>query len=102
MSPIIVTLAQAGGYTAPVARVVAAPPVITPDPVSIPEPRQHAGAYFQLFKTCDCGHSSAWHSGSFGDAWRAGEQVAGGCEVAADDASTSCACDVFRAADLSS
>jgi hypothetical protein len=94
MSPIIVTLAQAGGYVAPVARVA---PVVAPAPVAIPEPRQHAGAYFQFFKPCTCGHSSAWHNGSFGDAWRAGEQVAGGCE-AADESSNDCRCDSFRAA----
>jgi hypothetical protein len=96
MSPIIVTLAQAGGYVAPVARIGPVAPVVAPEPVAIPEPRQQAGAYFQLFKLCACGHSSAWHSGAFGEAWRAGEQVAGGCE-AADETSKACSCHNFRA-----
>jgi hypothetical protein len=106
MSPIIVTLAQAGGYVAqvapvaPVAPVTPVPPVAPAAGVSIPEARQQAGAYFQLFKPCSCGHSSAWHSGSFGPAWRAGEQVAGGCEAANEVSSGSCACRGFQAADL--
>lgn len=96
----IVTLAQAGGHRAPAVTVV--PPATAVDGVTtIPAPRQPspAGAYFLLFKLCSCGHSSAWHSGAFGDAWRAGEQVQGGCEAVDEPSSASCRCRSFRAAD---
>ena len=73
MIPNIVTLAQAGGQRAAVTSKPIIPPVTQADTVTIPAARQvsSAGAYFGLFKLCSCGHSSAWHSGAFGDAWRA-------------------------------
>jgi hypothetical protein len=111
MNPTIITLAQAGqAATAAPVRIV--PLVSVPlartmaplRPVSIPSTAQtSAGAYFGLFRSCDCGHSSAWHSGAFGDAWRAGEQVHGRCEAAPDEDSTfSCRCARFREPDLAS
>jgi hypothetical protein len=75
-----------------------------PEPVAIPVPRAtSAAAYFGLFRSCDCGHSSAWHSGAFGDAWRAGVQVRGGCEAAVEDGTASgCGCARFHEADVAS
>jgi hypothetical protein len=102
MVPNIVTLAQAGGQAVAASPVTVVPPVATADGVTIPAARQAspAGAYFQLFKLCSCGHSSAWHSGAFGDAWRAGEQVEGGCEADDESSRTSCRCGSFRPASL--
>ncbi|MDX6203236.1 MAG: hypothetical protein QOJ83_2736 [Frankiales bacterium] len=108
MSPEPITLAQAGRLwqaASPVSPAtgriipsvtVAAPPA--PEPVEIATVRQpSAAAYFGLFRPCECGHSSAWHDGAFGDAWRAGEQVRGGCEAAVEDGSAaSCACSRFH------
>ncbi len=93
MIPNIVTLAQAGSHVVPV--------VADTDAVTIPATRQPsaAGAYFMLFKLCGCGHSSAWHGGAFGDAWRAGEQVRGACESADEPANGACRCTSFRPAD---
>jgi len=99
MIPTFVTLAEAGARHAAAAAVTAAPPSVAAPPVAIPAAREASpsGAYFLLFKLCSCGHSSAWHSGAFGDAWRAGVQVQGRCE-ATDESSTGCRCSSFRAA----
>jgi hypothetical protein len=112
MIPNAITLAQAGRLPAAafpispatgriipsvgVAAVVAAVAPIT-EPTTIPEPRAGSAAdYFGMFRPCACGHSSAWHSGAFGDAWRAGLQVRGGCEAGIEDgAAGTCSCARF-------
>jgi hypothetical protein len=83
----------------------AVPPAPRPQPVptAAPSSATEAGrsalpsttAYFELFRTCACGHSSAWHSGAFGDAWRSGQQVRGACEASAESGSAGCACRGF-------
>jgi hypothetical protein len=82
-----------GATTAPLSII---PTVIATVP--IPSSRQPLSptAYFDLFQPCTCGHSSAWHGGSFGAAWRSGLQVRGRCE--SDDRGP-CGCDAFRPAD---
>ena len=102
MIPNIVTLAQAGGQRSAVSAPPIIPPVAAAGSATIPaaRPVAPAGAYFGLFKLCRCGHSSAWHSGAFGDAWRAGEQVQGRCESSDELSSASCTCGSFRPADL--
>lgn len=109
MIPNVVTLAQAGERRAAAApiiprvaaassttvTVVSAAPVEAP--VELPSiPRQpSAAAYFGMFRACGCGHSSAWHGGAFGDAWRAGQQVRGACEALGDASSSTCGCQRF-------
>ncbi|MDX6253766.1 MAG: hypothetical protein QOJ11_100 [Frankiales bacterium] len=110
MSPNPITLAQAGlrwqaaNPVSPatvriIPSVPAVPPAVTaaePPAVLAVRPPS-AASYFGLFRSCDCGHSSAWHTGAFGDAWRAGEQVRGGCEAAVEDgAASDCHCTRFR------
>ena len=80
MIPPSVTLAQAGGFGRPAAML---PPAGQP------------GAYLRLFRPCDCGHSSAWHSGAFGAEWRAGQQVRGACEADSGRLSAACGCTAF-------
>ncbi|BEP12424.1 hypothetical protein acdb102_07350 [Acidothermaceae bacterium B102] len=100
MIPSIVTLAQAGAHRGAMSSTPIIPPVAQAETATIPAARQvsAAGAYFGLFKLCSCGHSSAWHSGAFGDAWRAGEQVQGRCESSDEVSSGSCGCGSFQAA----
>lgn len=111
MIPNAITLAQAGRLpsaafpvspatgriipTVGVAAVAAAAPVA--DPTAIPAPRIPSAAnYFGMFRACTCGHSSAWHNGAFGDAWRAGQQVRGGCEAGVEDGTAgACRCARF-------
>jgi hypothetical protein len=102
VSPATGRIIPAVTVTAAVVPAVLALPV--PAPVAIPVSRAtSAAAYFGLFRSCNCGHSSAWHNGAFGDAWRAGVQVRGGCEAAVEDGSTSgCGCARFREADVAS
>ena len=102
MIPTIVTLAQAGGHRAVASPPPIIPPVVRTEAATIPTARQvaPAGAYFGLFKLCSCGHSSAWHSGAFGDAWRAGEQVQGRCESADESSEVTCRCASFRGAEM--
>jgi hypothetical protein len=102
MIPNIVTLAQAGGQQSAVpVRVV--PSVDVAAPAVVPAARQSAvGAYFGLFKACGCGHSSAWHGGAFGDAWRAGEQVRGACEADDEVSKGSCRCRRFHDPEVAS
>jgi hypothetical protein len=114
MIPNAITLAQAGRLPAAafpispatgriipavavaVAAVVA---VVAPktEPAAIPAPRTGSAAdYFGMFRACACGHSSAWHNGAFGDAWRAGLQVRGGCESGIEDGTAGiCSCARF-------
>jgi hypothetical protein len=102
---IIPTVAS---HTATAAPSLPAPPSVSapssptsaaPAPVraaAVPDPRPSgAAAYFGLFRPCGCGHSSAWHNGAFGEAWRAGEQVRGRCEAAGED-SVPCRCSQFH------
>lgn len=78
------------------ASVPVAAPVAVPVGEPVSRPAASAAAYFGLFRACDCGHSSAWHSGAFGDAWRAGQQVRGRCEAAVEDGSNGgCSCASF-------
>lgn len=113
MNPI--TLAEAGRQSVPAMPVspatvriiptvapAVAPTVAPPQPTAIPTPGASSGAaYFGLFRACDCGHSSAWHHGAFGDAWRAGQQVRGGCEAGAEDGTArGCSCARFRDRDI--
>jgi hypothetical protein len=115
MIPNAITLAQAGRLpsaafplspatgriipaVAVATAVVAVAPVAPPiEPTAIPVPRIASAAnYFGMFRACTCGHSSAWHNGAFGDAWRAGEQVRGGCEAGFEDgAASGCSCARF-------
>jgi hypothetical protein len=114
MIPNSISLAQAGRASAaplPVSpatvRIIptvrAAAPAALPIAVPDPRPAASAAAYFGLFRPCDCGHSSAWHSGAFGDAWRAGQQVRGRCEAAVEDGSArGCSCARFNEPGLAS
>ncbi len=108
-----ITLAEAGRMSAALGSVspatvriipTVAAPASAPAPAStsIPEPRpSSATAYFGLFRSCDCGHSSAWHKGAFGDAWRAGQQVRGRCEASAEGgAAAACGCPQFHEPEL--
>ena len=54
---------------------------------------QAGPSYAGMFRSCACGHSSAWHVGAFSDAWRAGIQVRGACEV---EGVAGCSCQQFR------
>ena len=109
MIPNSISLAQAGqlppgggGISAATVRIV--PTVTATEPATIPGPRpSSAAAYFGMFRSCDCGHSSAWHSGAFGEAWRAGEQVRGRCEASVEDgAAAACSCARFRETNVAS
>ena len=106
MIPNILTLSEvAAGGAASGVRILPGPSVearqpLPPAPPATAPARTQApfGAYFGLFRPCDCGHSSAWHSGAFGDAWRAGEQVHGGCEALQETSGTACGCRHFHEA----
>ena len=109
MIPNPITLAQAGRISAAAALPASAatvriiPTVAAAEPIEIPAPRNAAAAYFGLFRACGCGHSSAWHSGAFGDAWRAGQQVRGRCEAAVEDGSAhGCSCVRFSEPNVAS
>lgn len=64
-----------------------------------PPPSSSVNAYFDWFQSCRCGHSSAWHGGAFGAAWRSGQQVQGACEASDSDGTTApCPCRHFASA----
>jgi hypothetical protein len=108
MIPSIVTVAQAGRQRSGPVRIIPVVPAVTAtpagtvrEPMTIPAARPTVpGTYFGLFQQCGCGHSSAWHGGAFGDAWRAGVQVRGACEAADEVDAGSCGCRRFREPDV--
>lgn len=116
MIPNPISVAQAGRTSAaslpissatvriiPTVRPPAPAPVAIPIPVPAPRAAASAAAYFGLFRACGCGHSSAWHDGAFGDAWRAGQQTRGRCEASAEEGSArGCGCARFHEPDLAS
>ena len=106
--PIIPPMPASRPTALPAPAPAVAEPALLPAPAprTSPEPPQPAAAqsqtvpppsataYFDLFRPCRCGHSSAWHSGAFGEAWRSGHQVHGACEASADSGA-GCACRAF-------
>lgn len=95
---------SAPGTSAPASSAAALAPPATPatavpaapSPVA---PPASANAYFEWFQSCRCGHSSAWHGGAFGAAWRSGQQVQGACEAGASEGlAQRCSCSHFGAA----
>jgi hypothetical protein len=95
---------SAPASTAPASSAAALAPSATPATVipaatSPVAPPPSANAYFEWFQSCRCGHSSAWHGGAFGAAWRSGHQVQGACEAGASEGlARRCSCSHFGVA----